>query len=159
TMRAAPASARRGMPPRGGSPEVGAGASPCHRNPALISMTCFSAKREAQKRKHNIPPETPGAERVREFVNAAAEIADRETWPEPDMRLVEDDCHPAPVLDNDALPAGWEAWITTEAAARGCPSDYVAAALIGAASAWVGNSGRVAATADWIEPAHLWMAL
>jgi hypothetical protein len=30
-----------------------------------------------------------------------------------------------------------------------CPRDYIAAGLIGAASAWIGNARRVAATADW----------
>jgi hypothetical protein len=58
-----------------------------------------------------------------------------------------------------ALPAGWEDWILSEAAARACPPDYVAGALIGAASGWTGNSRRIAATADWIEPAHLWFVV
>jgi Protein of unknown function (DUF3987) len=83
---------------------------------------------------------------------------DSASWPEPDMCLVEDDCVPAPMLDNDALPAGWEDWISSEAAARACPRDYGAAALIGAASGWIGNARRIAATADWTEPAHLWFA-
>jgi hypothetical protein len=82
------------------------------------------------------------------------------SWPPPDMRLVEDDRAPAPALDDDALPAGWEGWIAAEAEARACPRDYVAAGLIGAASAWIGNARRVAATADWNnEPAHLWLTL
>jgi hypothetical protein len=80
-------------------------------------------------------------------------------WPEPDMRLIEDDHAPAPALDDDALPAGWEPWIREEAAARGCPRDYIAASLIGTASAVIGNARRVAATADWNEPAQLWFAL
>jgi hypothetical protein len=80
-------------------------------------------------------------------------------WPEPDTRLVEDDHIPAPSIDNDALPAGWGSWITAEAAACGCPRDYVAAALIGGASAWIGNARRCAATADWTEPSHIWIAL
>jgi Protein of unknown function (DUF3987) len=83
---------------------------------------------------------------------------DSASWPKPDMCLVEDDCVPAPMLDNDALPAGWEDWISSEAAARACPRDYGAAALIGAASGWIGNARRIAATADWTEPAHLWFA-
>jgi hypothetical protein len=99
----------------------------------------------------------------REHVGAAfddaQEYGPRETWPEPDMRLVADDRPAAPILEEDALPAGWERWITEEAEARACPRDYIAAALIGAASAWVGNSRRVAATADWSEPAHLWVSL
>ena len=83
----------------------------------------------------------------------------RDTWPAPDMRLINDDRPPAPALDDDALPAGWEAWITAEAEARACPRDYVAAGLIGGASGWIGNARRIAPTADWIEPAHLWFAL
>jgi hypothetical protein len=79
--------------------------------------------------------------------------------PEPDMRLVHDDRPSAPTLEDDALPAGWGPWIAAEAAARGCPRDYVAASLIGATSAWIGNARRVAATADWSEPPHLWFAL
>jgi hypothetical protein len=75
------------------------------------------------------------------------------------MRLIEDDRTPAPKLTDDALPAGWESWIKAEAAARGCPRDYIAAGLIGLASALIGNARRIAATADWTEPAHVWMAL
>jgi hypothetical protein len=95
-------------------------------------------------------------DQVRTIVIMAPEIA---PWPEPDMRLVADDRPPAAVLADNALPAGWESWISAEAAARACPRDYIAAALIGATSAWIGNSRRVAATADWTEPAHLWLAL
>jgi len=98
-------------------------------------------------------------ENVRAFVAEAPEVTARDTWPEPDMRLVSDDRPPAPTLDDDALPAGWEAWITAEAEACSCPRDYIAAALIGAASGWISNSRRNAATADWNEPAHLWFAL
>lgn len=89
---------------------------------------------------------------------AAASAAPRDTWPEPDMRLVKDDRPPAPILDEDALPAGWGARITAEATARACPRDYVAAGLIGAASAWIGNARRIAATGAWNEPTHLWFA-
>ena len=105
------------------------------------------------------PRSAAGAEGVRAIVAEAEEMSARDTWPEPDLRLIDDDRPSAPMLDDDALPARWESWIRTEAAARGCPHDYVAAALIGAASAWIGNGRRITATADWTEPAHLWMAL
>ena len=82
-----------------------------------------------------------------------------DAWLEPDMRLISDDWTPAPALEGDALPTGWGAWITAEAAARSCPRDYVAAALITGASAWIGNARRIAATADWNEPANVWFAL
>jgi hypothetical protein len=103
------------------------------------------------------PPD--GAAVIRRIVAAAPEVTDRDTWPQPDMRLVEDDRAPAPVLDDDALPAGWASWITGEADARGCPRDYVAASLIAGASAWIGNARHVGATATWSEPPHLWLAL
>ena len=91
--------------------------------------------------------------------DAAKSVECDDTWPEPDMRLIGDGRVPPPALEDDALPAGWGAWITAEATARACPRDYVAAGLIAAASAWIGNARRIAATADWIEPPHLWFAL
>jgi hypothetical protein len=97
---------------------------------------------------------------ARDFVGQVLDGGTKpDSWPEPDMQLTNDDCAPAPPLDYDALPAGWESWIATEAAARACPADYIAAGLIVAASAWIGNARRIAATGDWAEPAHLWMAL
>jgi Protein of unknown function (DUF3987) len=96
---------------------------------------------------------------VRAIIGDPSEITTRDAWPAPDMRLVNDDHAPTPALEDDALPAGWEGWVTAEAAARACPRDYVAATLIGAASAWIGNARRIAATADWSEPAHLWFAI
>jgi hypothetical protein len=86
-------------------------------------------------------------------------MTERDTWTEPDMRLIEDDRAPAPGLDDEALPAGWGNWIADEAEARGCPHDYVAAGLIAAASSWIGNSRDIGATSTWTEPPHLWFAL
>jgi hypothetical protein len=96
---------------------------------------------------------------LRAIIEAAPPITVRDTWPEPDMRLVTDDRPRAPKLENEALPAGWERWIHEEAAARACSRDHIAAGLIGAASAWIGNARRAAATADWTEPAQVWIAL
>jgi hypothetical protein len=100
-----------------------------------------------------------GAAQLRRIVAAAPEMTDSDTWPLPDMRLVDDDRPPAPALDDDALPAGWGEWITSEANARGCPRDYVACGLIAAASAWIGHARHIAATATWSEQPHLWLAL
>jgi hypothetical protein len=75
------------------------------------------------------------------------------------MCLVEDDRAHVPMLDDDALPAGWANWIADEAEARGCPRDYVADGLIVGASEWLGNSRHITPTATWIEPPHLWLAL
>jgi hypothetical protein len=98
------------------------------------------------------------AERVREAINDAHEKTPRDLWPKPDKRIVGDDCAPAPKLNDDALPKGWEDWLTTEAAARACPRDYVTGGLLGTASGIIGNARRAVATADWNEPAHLWFA-
>jgi hypothetical protein len=100
-----------------------------------------------------------GIAKVRSVVGDAPEATTREVWPEPDMSLVSRSRLPAPELDDDALPAGLGEYITAEATARACPRDYIAAGLISAASAWIGNARRAAATADWNEPAHLWFAL
>jgi hypothetical protein len=59
-----------------------------------------------------------GAAAVRRIVAGAMPVTVHDTWPEPDMRLVEDDCVPAPALDDDALPAGWAEWIAAEAVAN-----------------------------------------
>jgi hypothetical protein len=104
-------------------------------------------------------PLSTGAEKLRSIITEAREVAETDTWASPDMRLIEDDRAPAPKLDDDALPAGWAGWITAEATARACPRDYVAAGLIGLASALIGNARRIMPTADWSEPAHLWFAL
>ena len=50
------------------------------------------------------PPALPECET---FIDQAPEMTTRETWPEPDTRLINDDRAPAPSLDDDALPAGW----------------------------------------------------
>jgi Protein of unknown function (DUF3987) len=105
------------------------------------------------------PPNVALGAQVRALLADAPEITPRDTWPEPDMRLISDDRVPAPSLDVDTLPEGWEEWISFEATARSVPPDYVAAGLIGAASAWIGNSRRISATPTWSEPAHLWFAL
>jgi hypothetical protein len=102
------------------------------------------------------PPD--GAAEVRQLIMTAPELTPPDTWPDPEMGIIEDDRAPAPMLENDALPAGWAGWISDEGAARGCPPDYIAAGLIAAASAWTGNARQVAATATWSEAPQVWVA-
>jgi Protein of unknown function (DUF3987) len=104
-------------------------------------------------------PSPSGTLRLRALVSGASEKTARDLWPEPYRRLLNDDRPPAPSLEDDALPRGWESWIRAEAKARACPPDYVAAGLICAASAWIGNARRVAPTPTWSEPLNLWFAL
>jgi hypothetical protein len=80
-------------------------------------------------------------------------------WPEPDMEIACDDVVTAPPLDQDALPAGWGRWIAEQAEACGVPPDYVAGALIGSASGFLGNARHARATPTWREPPHLWVGL
>jgi hypothetical protein len=104
-----------------------------------------------------VPPRD-GAGRVYDGINDAPEFTDYDTWPAPDRHLVSDDRPAAPLLETDALPAGWGGWVMDEAAARGCPGDYLASSLITATSGLIGNARHVRATATWTEPPHLWMA-
>ncbi len=121
----------------------------------------FRKDRDAAERRsyQTQRPNSPGSgfEHFEQIEQCIA--TDGEKWPDPDKRLVADDRAIAPNLDDDALPAGWEEWTFREAAACACPPDYLAAALIGAASAWIGNSRHVAVNETWIEPPHLWLAL
>jgi hypothetical protein len=80
-------------------------------------------------------------------------------WRDLDTSVVEDSTPPAPELENDALPAGWAEWSREEAAARGCPVDYVTASLLAGASAWIGNARRAEVSTSWQEQPHLWLAL
>lgn len=103
-----------------------------------------------------------GLDEVRKQLNveiAAPAIKAPDTWPEPDLSLIDADQSMPPLFDPSLLPSPWSAWVFEQAEAVGCPVDYVAAALLASASAWLGNSRRIAATADWIEPAHIWVAL
>ena len=158
TTPTAPASGQRVPRRRGGSPRAAACASHYRPRPEPILPMCLPTAPIRQAPRCAVtPPNGPGA--VRGIIATAREVTERDTWPEPDLRLVEDDRIPAPILEGDALPALWAEWIAAEAEARGCPRDYVAAALIGSASAWIGNARHAEATPTWREPPQLWFAL
>lgn len=62
------------------------------------------------------------------------------------------------------LPLGlfgpaWREWILRAAEAAACPTDYVAAPLLAAASALVGHARWAQATPGWAEPPHLWLGV
>jgi hypothetical protein len=89
------------------------------------------------------------------LIGEAPEMTARDTWPKPDKRLVNDDRPPAPVLDDDALPAGWQKWISNTAAACACPREYVTAGLTLAVmsdAAWLRRpqaDGQGRSRGDW----------
>jgi Protein of unknown function (DUF3987) len=80
-------------------------------------------------------------------------------WPEPDFSVLRRDRRPPPKFPVGAFGPAWGDWIyeTTEAAA--CPPDYVAAPLLAAASALIGNARWAQASPGWIEPPHLWLGV
>jgi hypothetical protein len=80
-------------------------------------------------------------------------------WPEPDMRLLDDDCVLPPPFDWNALPPAWVDWVKNTARDCGAPADYIAATLISTASAVIGNARRVSPWGGWVEQPHSWFAL
>jgi Protein of unknown function (DUF3987) len=86
-------------------------------------------------------------------------VTNRDTWPEPDMRLIEDDRSAAPDFDWEAIPPVCKDLIEHMADDCGAPADYVAAALIATTSAVLGNVRRVSPWAGWVEQPLLWFAL
>jgi hypothetical protein len=94
------------------------------------AATEFRSERDSAERpgRNARPPNSPVRGDFEHFDQIEqCDMTDDDGWPEPDLRLVEDDRTPAPKLDDDALPAGWDEWIGKGASARGCPRDYMAA--------------------------------
>lgn len=79
--------------------------------------------------------------------------------PNPDLSLFRHADVEPPEFDSASLPPVWMEWAEQTARAKACPADFVALNLVVMASAWLGNSCRVRAAADWIEPPHLWGAI
>jgi putative DNA primase/helicase len=93
---------------------------------------------------------------------AASTVAFTRDWPEPDMTLAKPPRLPAPTMiwDEFATVFGpWAEWLATAATAKGAPVDYVAAALLGAASAVIGNARWASPWPGWKEPPVLWVML
>src|SRR5438477_1776134 len=80
-------------------------------------------------------------------------------WPEPDMSILRPERPRAPRLPIEALGPAWAEWIRDAAEAAACPPDYVAAPLLAAASALIGNARWAQATPGWAEPPHLWLGV
>src|SRR5262249_53519434 len=94
---------------------------------------------------------------VRRLINEAPEITERELWPEPDLGVIRLHRRPPPGLPMAVFGDHWASWIARAAEAAACPVDYVAAPLVAAVSALIGNA-RWPQAATWEEPPHLWLA-
>jgi hypothetical protein len=79
-------------------------------------------------------------------------------WPEPDMAVLRLQRREAPKLPIEIFGKSWSQWIEDTAKAAACPVDYVAAALLAAASAVIGHARWPQAGETWVEPPHLWCA-
>jgi Protein of unknown function (DUF3987) len=81
-----------------------------------------------------------------------------DTWPDPDLSLIDDDRIPAPIFPWDAVPPGWVDWLKGASEDTGAPVDYLFANLLGTASGIIGNARRVSPWRGWVEQPHLWIA-
>jgi hypothetical protein len=77
-------------------------------------------------------------------------------WPAPDMGIIQQNRRRAPPLPLATFGQFWGAWIANAAKAAAAPPDYVAAPLLVAASALIGNARWPQANPGWKEPPHLW---
>jgi len=89
----------------------------------------------------------------------ASEIEHEHSWPEPDLSVLQPGRPRSPVLPITAFGPAWAQWIGNAAEAAACPPDYVAAPLLAAASALIGNARWAQATPGWVEPPHLWLGV
>jgi putative DNA primase/helicase len=83
-------------------------------------------------------------------------------WPDPDMTVSQPTRPPAPVMSEDAFATvfgPWAEWIGIAAKVKGVPVDFVAAALLGTASAVIGNARWASPWEGWKEPPVLWVML
>src|SRR6266478_2626386 len=81
------------------------------------------------------------------------------SWDEPDMGVLRMHRRPPALLPIEAYGSAWTPWIREAAEAAACPPDYVAAPLLAAVSALIGNARWAQATPGWSEPPHLWIGV
>jgi hypothetical protein len=94
------------------------------------------------------PPDSHSG-RTNGFDNAA-------TWDDPDLGVLQLQRRTPPPLPIDVFGPIWADWMREAAKAANCPPDYVAAPLLAAASALIGNSRWAQASPGWVEPPFLW---
>lgn len=75
----------------------------------------------------------------------------------PDLSILREGGSPPPTFPLSSMGA-WQDWIKIAAEAANAPPDYVAGALLAAASAVIGNARWAEAWPGWAEPPILWVA-
>ncbi len=96
---------------------------------------------------------------TRDAAAAADAGADPETQAAPDLGVLRLHRRPPPPFPLEVLGPFWARWLAAAARAAACPPDYVAAPLLAATSALIGNARWAQATPGWAEPPHLWCAV
>jgi hypothetical protein len=80
------------------------------------------------------------------------------SWGEPDLGVLRLQRRQPPALPIEVFGPAWRDWIAEAASAAACPPDYVAAPLLVAVSALIGNSRWAQAAPGWSEPPFLWVS-
>ncbi len=78
-------------------------------------------------------------------------------WQNPDLSLFGDQTPPPP-FPTSLLGSLWPEWLEAVASGANAPIDYVAASLLTAAAALIGNA-RVIRAGSWVEPCVIWTVL
>jgi hypothetical protein len=95
----------------------------------------------------------------RDAVRAGIAMAEEIGWAEPDMAVLRLHRRRPPPLPLAVFGPEWRQWIEEAAEAAACPPDYVAAPLLAAASALIGNARWPSVPPGWSEPTHLWLGV
>ena len=100
------------------------------------------------------------AEAVDYVLPAATAVNHHDTatsWSEPDLGVLQLQRRTPPPLPFEVFGSAWGGWIAEAAEAAACPPDYVAAPLLAAGSALIGNARWAQASPGWSEPPFLWV--
>jgi hypothetical protein len=92
----------------------------------------------------------------RKLDEAATPDPDDDPLRDPDLSITQLGRRLPPPLPLELFGLKWAPWIEGATEAAACPPDYVAAPLLAAASALIGNSRWAMGGPGWAEPPHLW---
>jgi hypothetical protein len=98
-------------------------------------------------------------ENIKTIIESAETISDEAIFGALDWSIVSDSRLSPPHLPVDVFNDEWREIILTSAEVKGCPVDYVAAAMLAAVSGLIGASRKVSAWGSWKQYPLLWFML